>query len=480
MTKKRERRNWKVFQRSTESNTYRPQPPKARPDELWERIETLIASEPPTEANPESAAEPKTPAPSTQKRKRGAARRRQRRRRVVRTLDVLGSIVWIVSLIKLFVGDVDRLLISSFAPQLVWLLDMRWLLVLGLVALILILFRARTLGVAVAYIVGFPLVILFWKIPKLLIKRRSTLLVSSLAGVATGFLSRAKFFIVALAIACLSGTMILMGETPPVVLAGMGAMLLVVMWWLTVTAIDLLHTSAFIKAQERVINWIFGFELIERFVTPEQPDALALKAWSVDDAKKFRDTAGFALIARRALLFWASAVDQYRRGPAVVVLNALLVVLLLAQVIGAFAFLSYGVFVIDPTQFAFTVTPDAWTFVYYSTVGAYFGEISALVPVGGLAIAVKLLNGIIGSIGVLTIIGSTLMGFRATRSDSESNSAARALRRKADELESLSEQQFQMSLQDLQQHLVAAGWGLIGVVTWLKTKTPVTTPGAET
>ncbi len=356
---------------------------------------------------------------------------------------------------------------------------MRWLLILGLVALILILFRARTLGVAVSYIVGFPLVVLFWKIPKLLIKRRGTVLVPSLAGVATGFLSRAKSFIVALAIACLSGTMILMGETPPVVLAGMGAMLLVVMWWLTVTAIDLLHTSAFIKAQERVINWIFSFDFIERFVTPEQPDALALKVWSADDAKKFRDTAGLALIARHALLFWASAVDQYRRGPAVVVLNALLVVLLLAQVIGAFAFLSYGVFVIDSTQFAFMVAPDAWTFVYYSTVGAYFGEISALVPVGGLAIAVKLLNGIIGSIGVLTIVGSTLMGFRATRSDSESNTAARALRRKADELESLSVQQFQMSLPDLQQRLVASGSGMIGVVTWLKTKTLATTPDSE-
>jgi hypothetical protein len=79
----------------------------------------------------------------------------------------------------------------------------------------------------------------------------------------------------------------------------------------------------------------------------------------------------------------------------------------------------------------------------------------------------------VGSIGVLTIIGSTLMGFRAARAESASNAASAALRRKADELELLSSVQFQMSLEDLQRRLLAAGWGLFGVVNWIQSKTPM-------
>jgi hypothetical protein len=66
-----------------------------------------------------------------------------------------------------------------------------------------------------AYVAFFPLVVVVWKLPRILVKRRSTVLLSSLAGIVTGFLSRAKFFIVALAVACLSGSMITMSDSPP-------------------------------------------------------------------------------------------------------------------------------------------------------------------------------------------------------------------------------------------------------------------------
>jgi hypothetical protein len=434
---------------------------------VWTRIETLVAEESTTPSPP-----PEPAANGTEKRKRGASRRRLKRRRVVRSLDAIGSLVWLAAVVKLFIGDLDRTLVSSFAPQLAWILDMRWLAVLVVVALLLILFKARTLGVAVAYVAFFPLVCLFWKIPKLLVKRRSKLLLSTMAGLVTGFVSRARFFVIALAIACLSGTLIISGESPAIIVVGMVAMLVTLLWWLTVTSIDLLHSSAFIRAQEKAIQWIFQFHLVETLVTPEQPDRLELKKWTFEDARKFRDTAGNAIIARRALLFWAGAVDQYRRGRAALLLNGALVLFLLVLVVIAFAFINYGVWSIDPGQFNAATTPDVWTFIYYSTVAITFGEISALSPESGLAVAAKLANGIVGGVGVLSIIGSNLIGYRTARAESTSGGAATTLRAKATELEELSTLQFQMSLDDLQARLRAAGWTLFGIVNWLRTRTP--------
>lgn len=364
MPKRTEYRNRKIHERSRRNAPYEPRPPRAEAAKVWDRIEALVIEESPAEPivpTSESAQEEKG-------RRRGAARRRLRRRRIVRLLDVSGSIIWLGVIIKLFVGDLDRFFVASFVPQLAWILDMRWLVVLVLAALLLILFKALTLGIAVAYVALFPLVVLFWKLPKLLVKRPSKLLFSTLAGLVTGFISRARFFIVAIAIAAISGSLIVVGESPAIVIVGMVGMLATLLWWLSVTAIDLLHSSAFIRAQERTIKWIFSFHLVETLITPEQPDQLELKNWSVDAAKKFRDTAGNAVLARRALLFWAGAVDQYRRGPAVVLLNGALVLFLLVLVVIVFAFVNYGVYAIDPSQFNFEVPPDLWTFVYYSVV----------------------------------------------------------------------------------------------------------------
>ena len=466
MRRSREPRNHKVYERSRRHQPYVPKPPRSDVNALWNRIESLVAEEA-GESTPASSSVEEKPT----KRKRGAARRAVRRKRVIRVLDTIGALIWIAAVVKLFVGDLDRMLVASFVPELTWILDMRWLVVLLVVALVLILFRARSLGIAFAYVAFFPVVVLAWKIPKLLVKRRSALLLSTLAGLATGFMARARFFIIAIAIASLSGSLITTGESDVIVGIGMVAMLATLLWWLTVTSIDLLHSSAFIRAQERAIEWLFSFHAVEMAVTPEQPDQLELKRWTVGDAKKFRDTAGNAILARRALLFWAGAVGQYRRGPAAILLNGALVLFLLVLVVISFAFINYGVWAIDPSQFKYEAAPEAWTFVYYSITAISFSEISALSPVSGLAVAVKLANGVIGGVGVISIIGSNLLGVRAARADSPSAPAS-YLREKARELENLSTLQFQMSLEDLQARLLATGWSLLGVVNWLTQRTP--------
>lgn len=163
---------------------------------------------------------------------------------------------------------------------------------------------------------------------------------------------------------------------------------------------------------------------------------------------------------------------MYRKGPSVVILNVLVVVGLLAQVIAAFPLLTYGAFVVDSNQFEFTVPPQWSTFVYYSFTGLYFGEIGALAPVAGLAIVVKLLNGLVGAVGVLTIIGSMLIAFRSVRSESSSVGAIRLLNKKVNDIEATSGSQFQLSSEELEEHLLAASWGRMGVANWFASKTP--------
>ncbi len=270
MTKQEPPRNQKVYARSTSYRHKPPPPPNAPSDEVWDLINRLVAENP----EPGSSTTPET---ELKQRRRGDARRRRRRTDWRRVLDVFASVVWSFIVVKLFIGDFDRVILAAIAPQAVWVLDFRWLLVLVLAALLLLLFNSRRLGLSLAYVIGFPLVLLCWKLPKFLIKKRSSLLVVGLAGIFTSIGSRARPFVIALASACLSGFMISSSEMPWVV-AGTIGMSLTLIWWLAITAFDLLRSTAFIRAQKKLIDWALQRRIIDKIPTPTLPNRITIQS----------------------------------------------------------------------------------------------------------------------------------------------------------------------------------------------------------
>ncbi|MCU1440953.1 MAG: hypothetical protein JWP85_1950 [Rhodoglobus sp.] len=282
--------------------------------------------------------------------------------------------------------------------------------------------------------------------------------------------TRAKVWVLALTIASFSALMILLTHDPVLVGIGVGAMLITLLWWFGVTAIDLFRAPTLLRAHEIVIDTVLGWSIIDRIMTPKRPDRVTLNNWSKEEATAYRDSAGWAILTYRILFFWAYLIDQFRKGPAVIVLNAIILIGLSAQVVLAFAFATYGLYVIDPRQFAFASSPDALTFLYYSAAG--INEIDALKPVGEWAMGMKLAEGAVFFAGIGTIIGSTAMAFRSVRADATAVTAIQRLKSKADDIEALAGAQFEMSLDQLERQLVDASWGLFGVVMWLSAKTP--------
>jgi hypothetical protein len=170
MTKREPPRNRKIYERSTQPFGQRPPAtPDATVEEVWDRIDTLVI-----QAAPAAAPEPVAP----KQRTRGELRRVQRRRRVIRLLDIVSSIYWLAVLIKLFVADVDRLVVGLLAPEATWILDFRWAIALTLLALILVMFRRGAIALSFAYVAAFPLVVIFWKVPRFFFKRQSPMLVA--------------------------------------------------------------------------------------------------------------------------------------------------------------------------------------------------------------------------------------------------------------------------------------------------------------
>lgn len=461
-----------VYGQPTTRIPNQPLPPVALPDQIWERIFSLVDSEPAPEPSIDTQKE-------LPKRRRGAARKRSRRRRLRRTLDAAGFVFWLLVLARITTGSLDRDIIHRLAPSAAWVTDAPWIVLLFLFAALLLMVRLTTLSISLAYVAAFPAVVLFWKVPRLLAKHRKTVPLIALISFALSVLGRAKHFVLAFACATLAALLVLIGSNVWTVGIGMVIMLMTLLWSLAKSVVDFLKPAPFLRAQEQSIRWLLRTRFIRQFTSPLKPNQLQLKQWKLEDAKKYRDSAGYNLLVDQGLRWWQKLIVESKNGPGVTLSSALLFVIMVAEVVAAFAFINYGAFKLRPDQFGFTVHPDGYTLTYYAVVAAYFGEISGLVPTGPLAIAVKLANGIVGSLGVLTIIGSLILAYRAARADASATQAIASLEQERQDLRDLARDNFALDYQDIEQRLDRASWEMLGAFHWLAGKNTSSNAGGR-
>jgi hypothetical protein len=455
-------RNKKVLARSMQSRPGKPTAPEVDVETLWNRVEELVAESPETSSDPAASPEAK---PVTRKRLgRTRQRSRWRKRRIV--LDLAGTLVAAFVFVKLFVGDLDRLILDGVAPEFVWLLDVRWLLVLVALALILTVLKFYRAAVVLTYIAAFPLVVLLWKVPKMVARRRHRPLM--LAG-ATAFVvnitARSRHFIVALAAACVSAFMIHGGEAPWVVI-GCGLMFVTLGWWITVNTIDLLRTTKFMRAQQQALDWVVGSHFLAKFLDVSLPNTIQIKSWTAKEATAYRDVVGYTVLAVRALRFWSASLEELRRRPVAILLSVVVSAGMYLHVLLAMTFVTYGIYLVAPTQFEVHGTVGFASFLYY--VANALGETGAVAPVGGFAIAAKLATAAYLAATIGAGAFGSLAGYRSIREDAESLEASAEMNEVADQLEDEAELRHHMQFRDLEERLRETGWGLSSIARWLE------------
>lgn len=94
-----------------------------------------------------------------------------------RIREPLALVVWIYAIIKVFVFDIDLYLIGRVAPDSMWLLNLRLLVIAGALALAWLLLGHRIFFIGVAYVVAYPLIVLFWKLPRLVWRQWAAMLI---------------------------------------------------------------------------------------------------------------------------------------------------------------------------------------------------------------------------------------------------------------------------------------------------------------
>jgi hypothetical protein len=135
--------------------------------------------------------------------------------------DVFGVIAWSYFVTKLFFIDIDRLIIGHVSPELVWIVDLRFVAFICVLSIILVTLGKNKSLFLLFYIAAFPLIVVIWKIPFLLIKTKIWALGLAIINSILSIFTHLRYKIVVMSAYCLSMTLVLFSDTNVIIKTGM-------------------------------------------------------------------------------------------------------------------------------------------------------------------------------------------------------------------------------------------------------------------
>lgn len=389
----------------------------------------------------------------------------------MRVLDSVATTIWGYALARVFVGDVDRWALSAVSLQYAWLLDFRFFGFLLILTVALGIFRRKRAWVPI-YVVLFPIVVVLWKVPKFLYKRRSmTLFMGFVHATTAMFLGFRRT-----ALAATVGAFAILGiaiSSAPVVLL-ISALALLGIWAASLArgVKYALAPTKFVQQQRSLIERLLASTAFWRLVTVD--DNLAKPTQdklSPEQTNQFLTAVSSGMIGHRLSQFWAQKLDNYRRSNAFVIFAAFAVLGLFFLAAVTFTGVNIAVYKADPGQFAATRDAGVVMFAYYSIASMYVSEIAAITPIGPIAAGVSIIAAVSSALILFLVVTSLIFGYRQSRNDESAIREIYLLRKNGDSFANRLADEYEVSLDSIAEHLNQIGFDFLGILGFLTRET---------
>jgi len=395
-------------------------------------------------------------------------------------LDIAGTAFWLYVFARVFVGDVDRWMLSAISPELASLLDYRFL--AYLVVLVLAAMQLRRWW-RVGYVFFFPLVILFWKTPYFFYRRKSWPLLLAAVQTIASISNDLRYRLATGSLALLAAILIQVSSVGPILFASALYLFTLLTWTFIRLFRRVVRAPSFTTIQG---NWIRRV-LDSGGVTPlillkdeyKRPD---IERYSDAEAQQLAMNISFGIIINRALYLWAYQLERYRAkyAPALIFNTISYAGLFVVTILGLGA-ADFGLFKALPDQYSVVEPVTQLTFLVYASSNLAFSQGAGVVPVGQAALALQLLSGVIGVLVLVSLGLNVLLSYIRERDDASMLNLVKELKTRARDQEELFQQEYHVDMDEARRKLEEIGAGIPSVVTYITRSIPADflTPDAD-
>lgn len=384
--------------------------------------------------------------------------------------EVVALVLWIYFFVKLFVFDFDTYLMEKFIPEYAWVLNFKFFIFLGLLGFTFLFARSLSSLKRVGFVVAYPVIILFWRMPKAILQQKSWILIFAAVSGIVNFFRAFRGNIIVATIILISCAAISVFDGATILWVAAAALLLSISSIYIRTILSAFRPTTifkfYINALPPIRNHFTTTLRLDdeiRDIPKANLDDAQLKVW----ATKLETP----VLINRLYLFLAKKFREYQQSPAPFVAGVLSIFALFFLTMAVFSFIHYSIYKIDNAAFETSVIPSFFSFVWYSFNTLMFNFIKELVPVSAIARTVWMVEATF-ALFLITIIVSLFFSVRSQRHASDIDDVIVALTAESQELEKFIKKEYQIdSLESAMAELDRLQAGIIKIIMWLTNNT---------
>ncbi|MCL5016414.1 MAG: hypothetical protein M1312_02270 [Patescibacteria group bacterium] len=293
-------------------------------------------------------------------------------------VEVLAPLVWVYVIIKLFVFDVDRVILSKFAAQFIWLIDYRFFIILGFISIAWIVLGSSQLFKGLVFIVFYPIV-LVWRVLILVYKQKSWNLAFTIVNSIIVFFRSFKYSFIAFSFFLISTCFIFTFSNSLVLWTSLFVITAILILTYLRSFIFIIKPPGIFQVYKTALSWVRtkGYGLLS--LDPEMK-SLTIEQFTEKQLEKWNSNLQLSVLANRVFLVAAKKLRDYQRSSANVLSYVITILLLILFTIFSFGLINFAIFKIDSTSFILTKSPHIFLFFYYSFSNLFYRSINEITP----------------------------------------------------------------------------------------------------
>lgn len=332
--------------------------------------------------------------------------------------EVLAIFFWFYVITKLFFFNIDLFIFNVFFPGYEGILDYKFLIFVGTIAAIWIFTKNRYVVLWSLYIMFYPLILLFWKIPYFVFKQKSLNLAFALISIVLSSLLSFKYKFIISVFFLISGVIILVASNTLLLLFGTTIIcILTVMLYIRKT-ISIFKSSEITNTYLNFLAILKNKQNLSTLKLSEDLKNLPVDKLNEKQVEKRTSNIQVAVFFNRVLLFIASKLKNFQSNKINYLFYIISILLFLIMTIVSFSLVNYALFKLDTSFFNYNDMPSFFTFIYYSFSGVFSQSISTLEPVLPLSQLISMLQ-LFGGVYILVIFIAFIVNIKSERNEAD-------------------------------------------------------------
>jgi hypothetical protein len=380
--------------------------------------------------------------------------------------EALAMLFWVYVILKLFVYDFDAYLVTEYFPEEVWLLKFRLVILIGVIAVALLIFGKNRVGAWSLYIIAYPLIITFWKLPYFIYNRESWTLAFAIINSVLSFY-RSLRYNVAVSAVCLTSLVIIFTSSNPTFLWIAATVLLglLLLTYLNRFVVVFRPTGLF-QLYTKAIS-VGRTQMESTYRLDENLRNLPVQRLTDEQLKKWTPKLEAAVLWNRLCLFMAKRLQDYHDSGLNFVSGVITMLALLLATVFSFAAINLALFKIEAANFETTGQPSFFTFFYYSFQTLLFNSIKEIAPATPISQTVSMIENLFAFI-LGAVLFALVLSVRSQRYSEEMKKIVAGIELEGERIESLIKDEYRIgSIEEAMAELQRLKAGLVQLLDFL-------------